>query len=120
MAIKQQQNWARAAPVVKAQAKQGVQMKITNSNTQLAILTLEHLGFSKSIDWQQAPDYQIARWRRGDLLVTLLLRCTRLTLAFTSATYLSVPTQRPLGMAKAVEALMSAGVVFKAMPEGGV
>lgn len=91
----------------------------TNSNVQIAILTLERLGFALSIGWQQTLDGgKLARWRHGDLLATLLLEGRRLRIALTSATDHRVPCQVPEGAHVVAQALVDAGVVCTFKPEG--
>ena len=91
----------------------------TNSNAQIATITLENLGFDLAITWQQSVDGgQIARWRRGDLMATLILQGKRLTVVFSSATDHSIPAIFPEGATDVAKALNDAGVVFVAKPEG--
>lgn len=91
----------------------------TNSNVALAQLKLEQLGFVQAIGWQQTIDGgQIARWRRDDLLATLLLEGRRLTIAFTDRTSFTIPCTVPVGAKRTAEALGVAGVVCQFKPEG--
>lgn len=91
----------------------------TNSNALIATITLENLGFDLAITWQQTVDGgQIARWRRGDLLATLVLQGRRLTVVVSSATDHTIPAIFPEGARDVANALTDAGVVFLAMPEG--
>jgi len=90
----------------------------TNSNAMIATIMLENLGFDLAINWQQTVDGgQIARWRRGDLMTTLILQGKRLTVVFSSATDHSIPAIFPEGATDVAEALADAGVVFVAKPE---
>ena len=91
----------------------------TNSNTQVATLRLEQLGFVQAIGWQQTIDGgQIARWRRGDLLATMLLEGRRLTVALTSASDHTIPCKAPAVARDIARALVTAGVVCQFKPEG--
>ena len=91
----------------------------TNSNARIATLKLEGLGFVQAIHWQQTIDGgQIARWRRGDLLATLILDGRKLTIAITSASDHTIPCKVPAGAKAVARALSDAGVVFVAKPEG--
>ena len=93
----------------------------TNSNALIATITLENLGFDLAINWQKTVDGgQIARWRRGDLMITLNLQGKRLTAVFLSATDHSIPAIFPEGATDVAKSLTDAGVVFLAMPEGGL
>lgn len=90
-----------------------------NSNALIATITLENLGFDLAINWQQTVDGgQIARWRRGDLMATLILQGKRLTVVFSSATDHSIPAIFPEGATVVAKALTDAGVVFLPKPEG--
>ena len=90
-----------------------------NSNCRLAQLKLEQLAFVQAIGWQQTIDGgQIARWRRGDLLATLVLEGRRLTIALTSASNHSIPSVIAEGAPEVAQALNDAGAVFVAKPEG--
>ena len=91
----------------------------TNSNALIATITLENLGFDLAITWQQTVDGgQIARWRRGDLMATLILQGKRLTVVFSTATDHSIPAIVPEGSTDIAKSLTDAGVVFVARPEG--
>lgn len=91
----------------------------TNSNAFIATITLENLGFDLAITRQQTvDDGQIARWRRGDLMATLILQGKRLTVVFFIATDHSIPAIVPEGATDVAKALTDAGVVFVAKPEG--
>jgi hypothetical protein len=59
-----------------------------------------------------------ARWRRVDLLATVILQGKRLTVAFSSATDHSIPAIFPECATDVAKALADAGVVFLAKPEG--
>jgi hypothetical protein len=90
-----------------------------NSNSQIAILTLERLGFVKAIGWKPLIDGgRLARWRKDDLLATLVLEGRRLSIALTSATDHRVPCQVPTGANAVAQALNDAGVVCGFRPEG--
>lgn len=79
----------------------------TNSNSQIATIELESLGFDLAIGWQQTvDDGQIARWRRGDLMATPLLEGRRLTVALTSASDTTIPTRAPIGAAAAAKGML--------------
>jgi hypothetical protein len=91
----------------------------TNSNALIATITLENLGFDLAITWQQTVDGgQIARWRRGDLMATLILQGKRLTVVISSATDHSIPVIVPEGARDVANALNDAGVVCQFRPEG--
>ena len=91
----------------------------TNANVLIATITLENLGFDLAIIWQQTVDGgQIARWRRGDLMATLIFQGKRLTVVFSSATDHSIPAFVPEGATGVAKALTDAGVVFVAKAEG--
>lgn len=90
-----------------------------NSNVELATLRLEQLSFAPAIRWQQTiAGSFIARWRRDDLLATLILDGRKLTIALTSRTDFSVPCKVPKGAKTIAQSLVDAGVVFVAKPEG--
>ena len=95
-------------------------MTPTDSNARLASLTLERLGFTLAIGWQTTETGHIARWRRRDTLATLLLEKARLTVAITSATKFTIPTNPACDSRAVVHALSDAGVVFVAKPKGVV
>ena len=91
----------------------------TNSNARIATITLENLGFDLAINWQQTVDGgQIARWRQGDLLSTLIQQGKHLTVVFSSAEDHTIPAIVPEGATDVAKALTDAGVVFVAKPEG--
>jgi hypothetical protein len=91
----------------------------TNSNCLLAQLKLEQLGFVQAIGWQQTIDGgQIARWRKDDILVTMLLEGRRLTIAVTDRTSFTIPCKVPTGAKRIAEALLGTGVVCQFKPEG--
>jgi len=89
-----------------------------SANLTIAMLTLDRLGFQLSIDWQALPEEDISRWRRRDLLVTLISRRRRLTMAFSSATDMTIPCRIPSDARKVAQALSDAGVVCTFRPEG--
>jgi hypothetical protein len=92
---------------------------LTPSNIQIAVLTLERLGFVQAIGWQPLIDGgRLARWRNDDLLVTLALEGHRLCIAITSASDHRVPCQAPEGARVVAQALVDAGVVCRFRPEG--
>ena len=85
----------------------------------VATITLENLCFDLAITWQQTVDGgQIARWRRGDLMATLIFQGKRLTVVFSSATDHSIPAFVPEGATDVAKALTDAGVLLMAKPEG--
>lgn len=91
----------------------------TNSNVALAQFKLEQLGFVQAIAWQQTIDGgQIARWRRDDLLATLILDGRKLTIALTDRTSFTIHCTVPTGAKRIAEALAVAGVVGQFKPEG--
>jgi hypothetical protein len=59
-----------------------------------------------------------ARWRRGDLMATLIFQGKRLTVVFSSATDHSIPAFVPEGATDVAKALTDAGVLLMAKPEG--
>jgi len=89
----------------------------TNSNAQIAVLTLEHIGFAPAIGWQTTEHGHIARWRRQDTLATLVLEKSRLTVAITSAKNFTVPARAANDAGPIIRALYDAGVVFVDRPE---
>lgn len=90
-----------------------------NSNCLLAQLKLEQIGFVQAIPWQQTIDGgQIARWRKDNLLATLLLEGRRLTIALTDRTSFAIPCKVPTGAKRIAETLAVVGVTFNAKPEG--
>lgn len=91
----------------------------TNSNAQIAAHTLANLGFYRAIDWQQTIDgHWLARFRRRDLLVTLLLEGKRLTIAMTDRTDLTIPARFPKGATEVAQVVVDAGVSCQFRPEG--
>jgi hypothetical protein len=90
-----------------------------NSNSQIAILTLERIGFVQAIGWKPLiDDGRLARWRNDDLLATLVLEGGRLIIALTSATDHRVPCQVPEGANAVAQVLVDAGVVCGFRPDG--
>lgn len=90
-----------------------------NSNVELATLRLEQLSFARAIGWQQTINGSfIARWRRDDLMATLILEGRKLTIAWTSSSDFSVPCNPPVGARTIAQSLVDAGVTFTANPEG--
>jgi len=87
-------------------------MKPIHTNAQIAALKLERLGFTLAIDWQSTIEGCMARWRRRDTFVTLILEGKRLTVVTTNATDHRHGAPEPSDGREVVQALEDAGVTL--------
>jgi|AntAceMinimDraft_1070359.scaffolds.fasta_scaffold74677_2 hypothetical protein len=83
-----------------------------DTNAQIAALKLERLGFMLTIGWQSTIKGCMARWRRLDTFVTLILEGKRLTVVTTSATDHRHGAPEPSDGHEVVQALEDAGVTL--------
>lgn len=85
----------------------------TNSNVRLAATILTDLGFERSIPWQQSINGTVAlsRYRRGQTVVTLILRRREFSIAFGLSGHHAAPVPVPGDAHEVAQALKAAGVV---------